>query len=69
MHQSAHYLNQSSERTVSDSQSMLVLIVRQALTTGPRKAAGQCLCVGGLHYTRLSEVPLSQASTSQGSRG
>lgn len=50
MHWFAHYLNQSSERTVNDSQSVLVLITRQAVTMGPRKAAGQCLHVGGLHW-------------------
>lgn len=34
MHGSAHYLNQSSEKN-SDSQAVLVLIVRQAVTMGP----------------------------------
>lgn len=68
MHWSAHYLNQSSERTVRDAQSILVLIARQAVTMGPRKAAGQCLHVHGLHYISPSEVPLPQPSISQESK-
>lgn len=47
---------------------MLVLIARQAVTMGPRKAAGQCLHVHGLHYISPSEVPLPQASISRGSK-
>lgn len=43
-HRSAHYLNQSSGKK-TDSQAVLVLTIRQAVTVGLRKAGGQCAWV------------------------
>lgn len=77
MHWSEHYLNQSSGRTVKDSQSVLVLLASQPVPCDHRpqgscqtRLGSACQWVGPpLASTSLSEAPLSLLQTPREAKG